>query len=223
MKRAPMRKIREALRLRASGMSTREMASSLSVGRTTLREYLSRANRAGLAWPLSAELSDVDLETHLFPLRKGDNLGAIPQPDWAYVHAELRRKGVTLSLLWEEYRTVHPNGYGYSRYCELYTRWEGKLSPVMRQRHPAGERLFVDYAGATFDVVCPKTGEVRTAQLFVATLGASNYTYVEASWTVSVRCAPPNGADFDGLVSTIDSGHLGALYGCEAEEAALAG
>ena len=101
MKRAPMRKIREALRLRASGMSTREMASSLSVGRTTLREYLSRANRAGLAWPLSAELSDVDLETHLFPLRKGDNLGAIPQPDWAYVHAELRRKGVTLSLLWK--------------------------------------------------------------------------------------------------------------------------
>ena len=96
MKRAPMRKIREALRLRASGMSTREMASSLSVGRTTLREYLSRANRAGLAWPLSAELSDVDLETHLFPLRKGDNLGAIPQPDWAYVHAELRRKGGSL-------------------------------------------------------------------------------------------------------------------------------
>ena len=68
-------------------------------------------------------------------------------------------KGVTLSLLWEEYRGVHPTGYGYSRYCELYTRWEGKLSPVMRQRHPAGERLFVDYAGPTFDVVCPKTGE----------------------------------------------------------------
>jgi transposase len=130
-----MRKIREALRLRASGMSTREMASSLSVGRTTLREYLRRANRAGLAWPLSAELSDADPETRLFPLRKGNNLGAIPQPDWAYVHAELRRKGVTLSLLWEEYRTVHPNGYGCSRYCELYTRWEGKLSPVMRQRH----------------------------------------------------------------------------------------
>ena len=98
-----------------------------------------------------------------------------------YVHAELRRKGVTLSLLREEHRSVHPSGYGYSRYCELYTRREGKLSPVMRQRHPAGERLFVDYAGATFDVVCPKTGEVRTAQLFVATPGASNYTYVEAA------------------------------------------
>jgi transposase len=138
MKRAPMRKIREALRLRASGMSTREMASSLSVGRTTLREYLSRANRAGLDWPLPVDLSDSDLEVRLFPQRKGDDLGAIPQPDWAYVHAELRQKGVTLSLLWEECRTVHPDGYGYSRYCELYTRWEGKLSPVMRQRHPAG-------------------------------------------------------------------------------------
>lgn len=78
------------------------------------------------------------------------------------------------------------DGYGYSRYCELYTRWEGRLSPVMRQRHPAGERLFVDYAGHTVDVVCPKTGEVRTAQIFVATLGASNYTYVEASWTQSL-------------------------------------
>ena len=111
MQRAAMRKIREALRLRASGMSTREMASSLSVGRTTLREYLSRADRAGLAWPLSAELSDVDLETSLFPLRAGDNLVAIPQPDWAYVHGELGRKGATLSLLWEEYQPfIRPLG-----------------------------------------------------------------------------------------------------------------
>ena len=187
MKRAPMRKIREALRLRASGMSTREMASCLSVGRTTLREYLSRADRASLVWPLPVDLSDNDLEARLFPQRGSEGLGGIPQPDWTYAHAELRRKGVTLSLLWEEYRGVHPTGYGYSRYCELYTRWEGKLSPVMRQRHPAGERLFVDYAGPTFDVVCPKTGEVRTAQLFVATLGASNYTYVEASWTQSLQ------------------------------------
>jgi transposase len=89
-------------------------------------------------------------------------------------------------LLWEEYRADHPEGYGYSRFCELYTRWEGKLSPVMRQRHPAGERLFVDYAGLTIDVIDPETGEVRTAQLFVATLGASNYTYAEATWTQSL-------------------------------------
>jgi transposase len=128
-------------------------------------------------------LSDSDLERRLFSYAPGEVRDDVSQPDWAYVHAELRRKGVTLSLLWEEYRGVHPAGYGYSRYCELYTRWEGKLSPVMRQRHPAGERLFVDYGGPTIDVVCPKTGEVRTAQIFVATLGASSYTYVEASWT----------------------------------------
>jgi len=77
-------------------------------------------------------------------------------------------------------------GYGYSRFCDLYRRWKGHLSPVMRQHHVAGERLFVDYSGPTLEVICPKTGEVRTAQLFVATLGASNYTYVEATWTQSL-------------------------------------
>jgi transposase len=178
-----MRKIREVLRLAAQGLSTRKMASSLAIGRTTLREYLYRARAAGVSWPVPDELSDGDLERMLFPRVAGDVRGSIPQPDWAYVHAELRRTGVTLALLWEEYRTVHPDGYGYSRYCELYTRWEGRLSPVMRQRYAAGETLFVDYAGATIDVVCPKTGEVRAAQLFVAALGASNCTYVEASWS----------------------------------------
>lgn len=186
MKRAPMRKIREVMRLHASGMSTREIASSLTLGRTTLRGYLRRAKHAELVWPAVEKFSDNDLEQLLFPNSAGNVQAAFVQPDWAYLHRELRRKGVTLSLLWEEYRAVHPDGYGYSRFCELYTRWEGKLSPVMRQRHPAGERLFVDYAGATMDVVCPQTGEVRTAQLFVATLGASSYTYVEASWTQSL-------------------------------------
>ena len=181
-----MRKIREALRLRAEGFSGRRVAQSLSVGRATISEYFRRADVEGLRWPLPDALSDADLEQRLFPYSPGEARGSVPQPDWTYVHAELRRKGVTLSLLWEEYRGVHPDGYGYSRYCELYTRWEGKLSPVMRQRHPAGERLFVDYAGHTVDVVCPKTGEVRTAQIFVATLGASSYTYVEATWTQSL-------------------------------------
>ena len=186
MKRLSMRKIREALRLSFEGLSTREMALGLAIGRTTLREYLGRARDAGLSWPLPDALSDADLEHVLFPRRSADSSQPIPQPDWTYVHAELRRKGVTLSLLWQEYREVHTDGYGYSRYCELYTRWEGKLSPVMRQRHPAGERLFVDYAGHTIDVACPKTGEIRTAQIFVAALGASNYTYVEATWTQSL-------------------------------------
>ena len=204
MKRLPMRKIREALRLRADGFSGRQVAQSLAVGRATISEYFRRADVEGLRWPLPADLSDAELERRLFPYSRGEARRAVPQPDWAYVHAELRRKGVTLSLLWEEYRGVHPDGYGYSRYCELYTSWEGKLSPVMRQRHPAGERLFVDYAGQTVDVICPKTGEVnarlrgpdRGCHLPQDRRGAhsadicrrpgSNYTYVEASWTQSL-------------------------------------
>ena len=105
------------------------------------------------------------------------------QPDWPTIHRELRRKDVTLALLWEEYRAVHPDGYGYSRFCDLYRRWEGRLAPTMRQHHVAGERMFVDYAGATLAVIDPATGAVRLAQLFVAALGASNYLFAEATWT----------------------------------------
>ncbi|UWQ27788.1 IS21 family transposase [Leisingera sp. M523] len=181
-----MRKIKEVLRLRADGLSLRQVARSLSLGRATVSDYLRRAEIAKLTWPLPEELSDTELEARLFPPLAGQASRQIPLPDWAYVHAELRRKGVTLALLWQEYREVHPDGYGYSQYCSLYSGWEGKLAPVMRQRHPAGERLFVDYAGQTVDVVCPETGEVRTAQIFVTALGASNYTYVEATWTQSL-------------------------------------
>jgi transposase len=181
MKRLAMRKIKEVIRLGAQGLSPRRIGESLGIGRTTVQECLGRARAAGLNWPLPEELSDADLEQRLYPRATGAIRGSFPQPDWAYVHGELKRKGVTLSLLWEEYRSVHPDGYGYSRYCELYRRWEGRLSPVMRQHHVAGERLFVDYSGGTLDVICPKTGEIKSVQLFVATLGASNYTYVEAT------------------------------------------
>lgn len=186
MKRLKMRKIRDAMRLEAAGLSTRKIAASLGVGQSTASDYLSRARAAGLSWPLPADLADAELEGRLFPRSVQVRSATFPQPDWAHVHAELRRKGVTLALLWEEYRGIHTDGYGYSRYCELYRRWEGRLSSVMRQHHVAGERLFVDYAGATLEVVCPQTGEIREAQLFVATLGASNYTYVEATWTQSL-------------------------------------
>ena len=104
-------------------------------------------------------------------------------PDWPVLHRELKRPGVTLSLLWEEYRAVHRDGYGYSRFCELYRAWKGGLAPTMRQSHVAGEKMFVDYAGATLEVIDGLTGEVRAAQIFVATLGASSYTYAEATWT----------------------------------------
>ena len=106
-----------------------------------------------------------------------------PLPDWPLLHRELKRPGVTLSLLWEEYRAVHRDGYGYSRFCDLYRDWRGQLAPTMRQTHVAGDKLFVDYAGARADVIDGLTGEVRQAQIFVATLGASSYTYAEATWT----------------------------------------
>ena len=183
--RLPMRKIRDMLRLSAAGMSSRKIAASLVVGATTVVDCLQRARAAGVSWPLLDDLSDEVLEARLFPA--STTLAEIkarrPQPDWPTIHRELRRPGVTLALVWEEHRGAHPDGYGYSRFCELYRAWEGRLSPTMRQTHVAGERLFVDYAGTTLSVIDGTTGEVFTAQLFVAALGASNYTYAEATWT----------------------------------------
>lgn len=185
MKRLPMRKIKDALRLQAAGFSKRRIAVSLGVGRTTVREYLERAERAGLAWPLPDDLDDGALERLLFPAQAG-RAQEKPQPDWPLIHRELRQAGVTLMLLWEEYRSVHPDGYGYSQFCELYRRWKGRLSPTMRQTHLAGEKMFVDYAGQTVEIIDGLTGEVHEAQVFVAVLGASSYTYAEATLTQSL-------------------------------------
>ena len=181
--RLPMRKIRDVLRLSAAGMSKRQIAASLGVSATAAGDCIRRAQRAGLAWPLPQELTDEVLEGRLYPPAAIAAKDRRPRPDWAVVHRELRRPGVPLQLLWEEHRAVHPDGYRYSRFCELYRAFEVRLSPTMRQNHVAGERLFVDYAGTTLDVIEGTTGEVRTAQLFVAVLGASSYTYAEASWT----------------------------------------
>jgi len=181
--RLPMRKILDVLRLSAAGMSKRQIAASLGVSATAAGECIRRARRAGLGWPLPEGSTDEALEARLYPLPTVAAKDRRPQPDWAAVHRELRRPGVTLQLLWEEHRAVHHDGYGYSRYCELFRAWEARLSPTMRQSHVAGERLFVDYAGTTLDVIDGTTGEVRTVQLFVAVLGASNLTYAEATWT----------------------------------------
>lgn len=181
--RLSMRKIREILRLRhESVLSARDIARSCSVGRTTVREYLSRGAAAGLGWPLPPWLDDSRLEQLLFPPPPPPDL-IRPLPDWVELHLELRKKGVTLALLWEEYKAINPEGYQYSQFCELYRRWRGKLSLWMRQDHKAGEKLFVDYAGQTVGVADPHTGEVREAQIFVAVLGASSYTFAEATWT----------------------------------------
>ena len=141
---------------------------------------------AGLGWPLPVGLSDVELERRLFPAPPALPRVARMVPDWSVLHQELRRPGVTLMLLWEEYRAAHPEGFGYSWFCEHYRAWAGKLDVVMRQTHRAGEKLFVDYTGQTVEVIEPTTWEVRAAQIFVAVLGASNYTYAEASWTQSL-------------------------------------
>jgi len=153
------------------------------MGRTTVREYLQRARRAGLSWPLPEGLTDAALEAALFPPPVSGTETPRPLPDWTAIHQERQRRGVTLFLLWEEYKGVHPDGYEYSRFCDLYREWSGKLPVWMRQDHAAGEQLFVDYAGMTMPVTDPETGEVTPAQIFVATLGASRYTYAEATWT----------------------------------------
>ncbi|MCZ6612829.1 MAG: IS21 family transposase [Planctomycetota bacterium] len=179
--RLPMRKLRDALRLEASGLSRRQIAVSLNIGRTAARTYLDRAHAAGLSWPLPDGLSDETLERLLFPPPgKTPNQQRV-EPDWAQVHLESRKPNVTLTLLWVEYRAIDPSGYGYSRFCDLYNAWKGRLRPTMRQNHVAGEKMFVDYAGATVEVIDGTSGEVLQAQIFVAVLGASNYTYAEAT------------------------------------------
>ena len=180
-----MRKIREVLRLKAGGFSKRRIAASLGIGATAAMECVQRARRAGLTWPLPEDLSDDALEERLYPppTIKDEQR---PLPNWAEIHRELKRTGVTLQLLWQEYREQHPNGYGYSRYCDLHREWEQRVSPTMRQTHIAGERMFVDYAGTKLQLIEWTTGEILTAELFVAVLGASSLTYAEATWTQSL-------------------------------------
>jgi len=180
--RLSMRKVKEALRLQAEGRSRRSIAQSLGVAHSTVAEYLRRAQAAGVPWPLAAVLSDADIEGRLFPTPLSSHV-ARPLPAWSEIHRELRRKGVTLQLLWLEYKEAHRDGYQYSQFCEHYARWSGKLDLVLRQEHRAGEKVFVDFAGQTVPVIDPTTGEVREAQIFVGVLGASNFTYAEATWT----------------------------------------
>jgi transposase len=184
--RLPMRKIRDVLRLKAAGLSKRQIAASLSLSPTAVLICQRRAEAAGVGWPLPDELTDDVLEVRLYPPPAAEANSKYSPPDCAAIHCELKRPGVTLQLLWQEYRSANPDGYGYSRYCQLYKRWRAKQSPVMRQTHVAGERMFVDYAGTTLDVYDGTSGEIKTAQLFVAALGASSYTYAEATWTQSL-------------------------------------
>jgi transposase len=182
-----MRQVREVLRLKwACGLSDRKIAQSLRVSRPTIAEYIRRAQAAGLSWPLPDALDETALERRLFATAAKTPVARRPTPDWATVHQELKRKGVTLVLLWQEYKASTPDGLQYSQFCEAYRQWAGKLDLVMRQSHRAGETLFVDYAGQTMPVINALTGEVREAAIFIAVLGASNYTFAEATWSQSL-------------------------------------
>jgi transposase len=179
--------IKEVLRLKyAVGLSNRQIAASGGVSHSTIAQYLRRAQEAGLTWPLPEGLSDTELEQRLFrqPERLADKQPPRVRPDWTEVHQQMKRKGVTLLLLWQEYKEQHPeSSYQYSQFAHHYRQWRATLDVVMRQTHRAGEKLFVDYAGQTVEVNDRHSGEVRSAEIFVAVLGASNYTYAEATWT----------------------------------------
>lgn len=179
-----MRKIREVLREKWKfGLSHRQVKRSARVGYGTVCEYLRRANQAGLNWEKVEALTNEELEKLLFPAAHSRKRQGRPKPDWSRVNKEMKRKGMTLMLLWMEYKEQYPDGYGYSHYCDLYRSWKGSLNTCLRQDYRGGEKLFVDYAGQKVEVINRETGEVKFAEVFVAVLGASNYTYCEATWS----------------------------------------
>jgi len=180
--RLPMRKLRDVLRLKyESHLPQRAIAQACGVGLGTITAYLQRAQAAGLTWPLPADLDDAVLEARLFRWPAPPPSSARALPDWPTLHQELKKPGVTLMLLWHEYRAQQPHGYAYSQFCERYRQWARRLKPSMRQVHRAGEKLFVDFSGKRPHLVDPRTGEETTVELFVGALGASGLIYAEAT------------------------------------------
>jgi transposase len=174
-----MRKIREILRLNFDAhLSARQIAKSCKISPATVLKILKAAETAGISWPLPEGLDDTALENMLYRKPSICSINR-PAPDPEYIYRELKRKHVTLTLLWHEYKLAHPDGLMYSQFCEHYRKWRGSLDICMHQDHKAGEKLFVDWAGDTFPIVDRQTGEVRKAYLFLATLGASSYSYAE--------------------------------------------
>ncbi len=179
-----MRKIKEVLRLRFEHQqSARQIAKSCGIARSTVKEYLDRVQEAGIPWPLPADWDDAALDNRLFPPVRLISPEKRQMPPMEYLHQERKKKSVTLQLLWHEYKEGNPEGYQYSQFCELYRKWLDKLDVCLRQEYRAGEKLFVDYAGQTLPIQDPQTGGTREVSLFVATLGASNYTFAEATLT----------------------------------------
>lgn len=178
-----MRYVRDILRLKHQNqLSVREIAGSCGLPTSTVGDYLQRAQATGLSWPLPEAMSDPELMERLMKPAPAEGSPGQPLPDWSAIHEQLRRKGVTLQLLWQEYRQAHPDGYQRSRFCQLYRQWAKTLDPVLRQVHEPGQKLFVDWAGLKVPVQHPD-GSTSAASLFVAVLGFSNKTYA---------CAFPN-------------------------------
>jgi transposase len=176
-----MHKVRDILRFYTEYQLTgRQIAQSLGLSHSTVMSVLHRAEALGLTWPLPEDLDDATLEGQLYPPNPG-RWRVRPEPVWEEIHRELRRKGVTLSLLWQEYRRDYPDGYQYSRFCERYRRWEQRLDVVLRQLYRAGEKMFVDWAGLTLSIIDRATGQLHKVFIFVGTLGMSNMTYLEGT------------------------------------------
>ena len=184
-----MRKLKDVLRLQSLGLSQHQIARSCSISQSTVHEYVSAAQAAGVRWPLPDNWDEQQIEQALFPQRPAPSVWRKhPEPDWTKIHQDLKtHKDLTLQLVWQEGRESNPEGYGYSRFCELYRRWLRKLDLVLRQEHRAGEKMFVDYAGATIPIYDPQSGEVHAATVFVAVLGASSYTFAEATTGQDLR------------------------------------
>ena len=180
-----MRKLREVLRLKFEAkLSIRQISACTKSSVGAIQKVLAQAKTLGLSWPLPAELDDQQLAGLFYPGADTGSDAVIQVPDWSVIHQELKRKGMTRQLLWEEYAAAYPNRcYSYSQFCHRYQVWRGKQRRSMRQVHKAGEKCFVDYAGQTVPVIDPVSGEVADVQIFVAVLGASGYTYAEATRT----------------------------------------
>jgi transposase len=185
-KRSAMRQIREVLRLKMQAhLSHQQIAVATRLSKGAVSNYVKRAIAACLGWPLPEQLDDAALERLLFP-PIGKQVPCA-MPDFAHIHQELKRKGVTLQLLWEEYHEANgEQAYGRSQFCALYKQYRKSLARSMRQVHRAGEKTFIDYSGKKMSVVDVLTGEIREAEIFVASMGASKYTYAEATWTQTI-------------------------------------
>ena len=181
-----MRKIAEVLRLKFEAkLSHEKIARAVGLSKGAVNKYVNLAQVQGLSWPLAQGMDEAALEARLYPPRTVCT--GFAEPDYPHLHQELKRKGVTLQLLWSEYMAVHgERAWRYSQFCHHYRQWRKRQKRSMRQLHRAGEKLFIDYCGPTVPIVDAATGEVRQAQVFVAVLGASNYTYAEATWTQSL-------------------------------------